>query len=161
AARCRSRSSRRWASSAWARCTCCSTTSGPWSSFRAVRGRVLGAAAAVVATLVCAGGTGAAPQFVVVFRVVQPHVRAGRALGLAQSLGFAAPSVRTEASAFVVTSGARELVLYKASGGFDYVDRATYGKPAAAPLPTKTEARRAAIDFLRRHALLPGQDARI
>ena len=69
-----------------------------------------------------------------------------QALGLAQSLGFAAPSVRTEASAFMATSGARELVLYKASGGFDYVNRATYGKAPAAPLPTKAEARRAAID---------------
>ena len=121
----------------------------------------MGAAAAVVATLVCAGGTGAALQFVIVFRVAQPHVRAGRALGLAQSLGFATPSVRTEASSFVVTSGARELVLYKASGSFDYVDRATYGKAPASPLPTKAEARRAAVDFLRRHALLPGQDARV
>jgi hypothetical protein len=121
----------------------------------------LGAVAAVVATLVCAGGSGAAPQFVIVFRVAKPHVSAGRALGLAQSLGFAAPSVRTEASAYVVTSGARELILYKASGGFDYVDRATYGKPPGAPLPGKAEARIVAIDFLRRRGILPGQDAKV
>jgi hypothetical protein len=84
-----------------------------------VRGRVLGAAAAVVATLVCAGGSGAAPQFVIVFRVAQPHASAGRALTLARSFGLASPSIRTEASSFQVTDGARELVLYKASGGFD------------------------------------------
>jgi len=126
-----------------------------------VRGRVLGAAAAVVATLVCAGGSGAAPQFVIVFRVAQPHANGGHALTLARSLGFASPSIQAEASAYVVTEGSRELVLYKASGTFDYVDRATYGKVPAAALPSPAQARTAAIDFLRRRRLLPGQDARI
>ncbi len=126
-----------------------------------MRGRVLGAAAAVVATLVCAGGSGAAPQFVLVFRIAKPHVSAGRALKLASSLGFGSSSARAESSAFAVTSGAKELVLYEASGGFDYVDRATYGKVPAAPLPTNTQARAAAIDFLRHRALLPGQDAKL
>jgi hypothetical protein len=129
-----------------------------------VRGRVFGAALAVVLTgavLVCAGGTGAAPQFVVVLRTAQPHVSAARALALARSLGFTAPSARTEASAFVAGEGQRELVLYKASGGFDYIDRAAFGKTPAAPLPTKAEARTAALGFLRRHGLLPGQDARV
>jgi hypothetical protein len=114
-----------------------------------------------VAVLVCAGGSGAAPQFVVVLRLAQPHVSAARALSLARSLGFASPSARTEASAFAVSDGQRELVLYKASGTFDYVDRAAYGKAPATPLPGKAEARTAALAFLRRHALLPGQDARV
>jgi hypothetical protein len=114
-----------------------------------------------MAILVCAGGSGAAPQFVVVLRLAQPHVSAARALALARSLGFAAPTVRTETSAFVATEGLREVVLYKASGSFDYVDRGTYGKPPATPLPSKAEARTVALDFLRRHGLLPGQDARI
>ena len=114
-----------------------------------------------MATLVCAGGSGAAPQFVIVFRVAQPHANGGHALTLARSLGFASPSIQAEASAYVVTEGSRELVLYKASGTFDYVDRATYGKVPAAALPSPAQARTAAIDFLRRRRLLPGQDARI
>jgi hypothetical protein len=98
---------------------------------------------------------------VLVFRVARPHVSAARALGLARTLGFAAPSVRTEASAFAVRDRTRELVLYKASGSFDYVDRASYGKAPAGPLPTKAQARTAAIDFLQRRSLLPGQDAKV
>ena len=130
-----------------------------------MRGRVFGAAVATaVATviLVCPGGTGAAPRFILLFRVAQPHGTAQQALRLAGFFTFDGPAVRAEASAFVVTdrSGRREVVLYKPSGAWDYVDRAAFGKAAAA-MPTKEQARVAALGFLRRHGLLPGTFARI
>jgi len=120
-------------------------------------------AAVSLATLICAGSSGAAPRFVLMFRVAQPRVTANQALALATSFGFNGPTVRAEASAFVASdvNATHELVLYKASGGFDYVDRATYGAIPSGPLPTEAEARAAALAVLRRHALLPGLSARI
>lgn len=126
------------------------------------RGRLLLPALAV-GLLAFAGGSGAAPRFVLVFRVSRPHASSVRALALARSFAFDSPSVRVSPSSFVVTdgTGARELVLYKASGGFDYVDRETYRQAPAGPLLTVEQARRFAAPFLRSHGLLPSGTLRI
>ena len=46
-------------------------------------------------------------------------------------------------------------MLYKASGGFDYVDHETYRQAPTGPLLTLEQARRFAVPFLRSHGLLP------
>ena len=52
-------------------------------------------------------------------------------------------------------------MLYKASGGFDYVDRETYRQAPTGPLLTVEQARRFAVPFLRSHGLLPSGTLRI
>ena len=52
-------------------------------------------------------------------------------------------------------------MLYKASGGFDYVDRETYRQAPTGPLLTLEQARRFAVPFLRSHGLLPSGTLRI
>ena len=130
------------------------------------RGRLLLPALAVVllaGVLALAGGSGAAPRFVLVFRLAPPHATAARALALARSLDFDGPAVRDSPSSYVVgdRTGERRLVLYKASGGFDYVNRTTYRQAPAGQLPTAEQARRLALQFLRMHRLLPAGDARV
>jgi hypothetical protein len=112
--------------------------------------------------LVCPGGGGAAPHFVLLLRVAQPHPTAQQALRLASFFGFEGLAVRTEASSFEATdrTRTRELVLYKSSGAWDYVDRAAYERAGAA-LPTNDQARATALGLLRRHGLLPGSFASI
>ncbi|MDQ2910300.1 MAG: hypothetical protein M3R39_04690, partial [Actinomycetota bacterium] len=107
--------------------------------------------------LACAAGSSAAPRFVLVFRVAKPHASSARALAIARSFGFDSPSVRVAPSSFTVTdrTEARELVLYRASGGFDYVNHTTYRQAPAEPLLTVAQARRAVAPFLRSHGLLP------
>jgi hypothetical protein len=113
--------------------------------------------------LVSAGGSSAAPRFILMFRVTPPGASAARALALARSLDFDGPAVRDSPSSYVASNrtGERSLVLYKASGGFDYVNRATYRQAPAGPLPTAEQARRQAIQFLRAHGLLPSGDVRL
>lgn len=113
--------------------------------------------------LAFAAGSSAAPRFVLVYRIAKPHASSARALALARSLGFDSPSTRVTPSSFTVTdrTEARELVLYKASGGFDYVNRTTYRQVPAEPLLTVAQARRAAAPFLRSHGLLPAGTLRI
>ena len=107
--------------------------------------------------LAFAGGSSAAPRFVLVFRVAKPHVSSVRALALARTFGFDSPTVRVSPSSFTVTdrTAIRELVVYKASGGFDYVDHDTYRQVPAGPLLTVARARRVPVPFLRSHGLLP------
>jgi len=121
------------------------------------------AAALLVVMLVSAGGSSASPRFVLVFRIAPPHASAARALAVAGFLGLDEPTIRRSPSSYVVgdRAGERRLVLYKASSGFDYVDRATYRQPPAGQLLTTDQARRLAVEFLRTHGLLPGGDARI
>jgi hypothetical protein len=120
------------------------------------------AAAALIALLSVSSGSSAAPRFVLVFGLARPHASVARARALARSLGLDGLVVRRTPSSYVVTdrSGERQLVLYKASGGFDYVNRRTYRRPPRRPLPTHVQARRHALLFLRAHRLLPAQDAR-
>ncbi len=98
-----------------------------------------------------------------VFRVAKPHGSSARALVLARSFGFDSPSVRVSPSSFTVTdrTEAREVVLYKASGGFDYVNHTTYRQAPSGPLLTVAQARRAVTPFLRSHGLLPAGTLRI
>ena len=81
----------------------------------------------------------------------------------ARSFGFDAPAVRVSPSSFTVTdrTEARELVLYKASGGFDYVNHTSYRQVPAGPLLTVAQARRTVAPFLRSHGLLPAGTLRI
>ena len=113
------------------------------------------AAAVVVAALATAADSSGSPRFVLVLRLATPHVSAGSALRLARSLGLDAPAARESPSSYAVTSGPKQLVVFKASGAFDYVDRATYGQAPSGPLPSATDARRAAEAFLRTHRLAP------
>jgi hypothetical protein len=130
---------------------------------RARRGRGRLLLPALAGLLAFAGGSGAAPRFVLVFRVSRPHASSVRALALASSFGFDSPSVRVSPSSFAVTdrTGAKELVLYRASGGFDYVDRETYRQAPAGPLLAVEQARRFAVPFLRSHGLLPAGTLRV
>lgn len=121
------------------------------------------AAALLAALLATAGGSSAAPRFILVFRVARPQASVARALELARPFGLDGPAVQESPSAYAVSdrAGLRTLVLYKASGSFDYVDRASYRQAPTGPLPSRAQARRLAVDFLRTHGLLPGGDARI
>ena len=121
------------------------------------------AATLLVAVLASAGGSSAAPQFVLMFRLAPPRASAGRALALGRSLGLEQPTVRRTPSSYVAADGAgrRTLALFRASGGFDYVDRDTFRRPPAGPLPTTQQARRIAIELLRTRNLLPAGNVRI
>jgi hypothetical protein len=116
-----------------------------------------------VALLATNGGSTASPSFVLVYRIAAPRATASRALALARSLGLEGPAVRASPTSFIVSnhSGERSLVLYKASGGFDYVDRTAYRRAPTGELPTADQASRFAVDFLRRRNLLPVEDVRI
>jgi hypothetical protein len=120
-------------------------------------------AALVAGILVSAGGSSASSRFVLVFRVAKPYGNQLRATALTQSFRFDRPTTRETLSAFVVTdhAGTRELVVYKASAGFDYVNHASYRKPPTGPLLTLKHAKRAVIPFLRAHRLLPTGSFRI
>jgi hypothetical protein len=113
--------------------------------------------------LAFAAGSTAAPRFVLVFRLARPHASAARALALARACGIELAAVRKTPSSYIVTepTATRELVLYRASGGFDYVDRAAFRHAPGGPLPTLGQARRAAMRFLRSHGLLPATSARV
>jgi hypothetical protein len=130
------------------------------------RGRLLLPALAAVllaGLLATAGGSSSAPRFVLVFRIAPPHATTARALALARALDFEGPAVRDSPSSYIVgdRTGERSLVLYKASGGFDYVNRVTYRQAPAGQLPSAEQARRLAIQFLGTHRLLPAGDARV
>jgi hypothetical protein len=130
------------------------------------RGRLLLpalAAALLAGVLASAGGSSAAPRFILVFRIAPPHASAARALALARSLDLDGLAVRDSPSAYVVSDGTGErgLVLHKASAGFDYVNRTAYRQAPAGQLPTTEQARRQAIQFLRAHGLLPAGDVRV
>jgi hypothetical protein len=121
------------------------------------------AAVLLAGVLASAGGSSAAPRFVLVFRLAPPHATAARSIAIARSLDFDGPAVRDSPSSYVASdrTGVRSLVLYKASGGFDYVNRAVYRQAPAGQLPTTEQARRQAIHFLRTQGLLPAGDARV
>ena len=120
-------------------------------------------AALLAVVLVSAGGSSAALHFGLVFRIAPPRASGARALALARSFGLGDPTVRKSPSSYVLSDGARRrtLVLYRASGGFDYVDRALYRRPPTGELPSAAHARRLAIDLLRTHNLLPAANVRI
>jgi hypothetical protein len=113
--------------------------------------------------LVSAGGSSAALRFALVFRVAKPYGNQLRAVALARSFRFDRPTIRTTLSGFVVTDHAetRELVVYKASADFDYVNRAYYRQLPSGPLLTLKHARRTVTPFLRAHGLLPAGSFRI
>jgi hypothetical protein len=121
------------------------------------------AAVLLAGVLASAGGSSPPPRFILVFRLAPPHATVARALAIARSLDLDGPAVRDSPSSYVVSdrAGERTLVLFKASGGFDYVNRAAYGQAPAGQLPTAEQARRLAIQFLRIHRLLPAGDARV
>ena len=120
-------------------------------------------AALLAIVLVFSGGSNAAPRFVLVFRIAPPHSSGARALGLGRSFGLGQPLLRKSPSSYVLSDRThrRTLVLYRASGGFDYVDRALFRRPPSGELPSATRARRLAIDLLRTHNLLPAANVRI
>lgn len=121
-------------------------------------------AAGIAAVLVVfAAGSQASPRFLLVVRLARPHTSPASALTLARSLGFDGPTLRESPSSYVVTdhAGTRQLVLFKASGGFDYVDERLYRQAPNGSLPAPAEARSAVTRFLFSHALLPASEARV